>query len=72
AWVSRLESGRLIWIYVEELGRSYEGEFVRFGGRVDSSRRSVRAYARFKEVPPELLPGMGGRANFFPKTGNSR
>ncbi|MDR0339367.1 MAG: HlyD family efflux transporter periplasmic adaptor subunit, partial [Desulfovibrio sp.] len=39
AWVSRLESGRLIWIYVEELGRSYEGEFVRFGGRVDSSRR---------------------------------
>jgi multidrug efflux pump subunit AcrA (membrane-fusion protein) len=66
AWVSRLRPGNIIWVYVEETGKSYEAEFVRFGGRVNPSVRSIRAYSRFVNTPAELLPGMGGRANFFP------
>jgi|GEM_PF-2169187 len=66
AWVSRLRPGNIIWVYVEETGKSYEAEFVRFGGKVNPSVRSIRAYARFVNTPAELLPGMGGRADFFP------
>ena len=69
AWVSRLQPGAVIWVYVEETGKSYEAEFVRFGGKVNASVRSIRAYARFLNTPAELLPGMGGRADFFPRTG---
>lgn len=66
-WLSRLETGSLIWVYVDETARSYEAEILRFGGRVDRQSRSVKAYAAFREARPELLPGMGGRADFFPK-----
>lgn len=65
-WVSRLRPGNLIWVYVEETGKSYEAEFVRFGGKVSPSVHSIRAYARFVSTPAELLPGMSGRADFFP------
>jgi multidrug resistance efflux pump len=66
-WVSRLQPGNIIWVYVEETGKSYEAEFVRFGGRVNPSVRSIRAYSRFVNIPDELLPGMGGRADYFPR-----
>ena len=65
-WVSRLQPGNIIWVFVEETGKSYEAEFVRFGGRVSTATRSIRAYSRFVNTPAELLPGMGGRADFFP------
>jgi multidrug efflux pump subunit AcrA (membrane-fusion protein) len=65
-WASRLRPGNIIWVYVEETGKSYEAEFLRFGGRVNAAARSIRAYARFVDTPPELLPGMSGRADFFP------
>ena len=68
AWVSRLRPGNIIWVYVEETDKSYEAEFVRFGGRVNASTRSIRAYSRFLGSPAELLPGMGGRADFFPQS----
>lgn len=71
-WISRLEPGSLIWVYVDERGRSYEAEIVRFGGRVDGASRRIRVYAKFRQAEPELLPGMGGRADFFPKTGGAR
>jgi multidrug efflux pump subunit AcrA (membrane-fusion protein) len=66
AWMSRLQPGNIIWVFVEEMGRSYEAECTRFGGRVNAATRSIRAYARFVDAPVELLPGMGGRADFFP------
>lgn len=66
AWVSRLREGNVIWVFVEETGKSYEAAFVRFGGKVNAASRSIRAYARFVSTPAELLPGMSGRANFFP------
>lgn len=65
-WVSHVESGHRIWVFVEETAKSYEAEFIRFGGRVDAASRTVRAYARFSSAPAELLPGMSGRADFFP------
>jgi len=68
AWVSRLQPGNIIWVYVEETGKSYEAEFLRFGGRVSAATRSIRAYSRFVDTPPELLPGMSGRADFFPQS----
>lgn len=70
-WVSSLKPGHLIWVYVEESGRSYEAEFVRFGGRVDPVNKTIRTYSRFRAAPEELLPGMSGRADFFPKPANT-
>ena len=65
-WVSRLQPGNIIWVFVEETGKSYEAEFLRFGGRVNASTRTIRAYSRFLDTPLELLPGMSGRADYFP------
>ena len=65
-WVSRLQPGNIIWVYVEETDTSYEARFLRFGGRVSAATRSIRAYSRFVDTPSELLPGMSGRADFFP------
>ena len=67
-WVSNLSRGHIIWVWVDETAKSYEAEFVRFGGKVNSASGSIRAYARFADPPPELLPGMSGRADFFPKS----
>lgn len=67
-WVSNLSRGHIIWVWVDETAKSYEAEFVRFGGKVNSAAGSIRAYARFATPPPELLPGMSGRADFFPKS----
>lgn len=81
-WISRLKPGHIIWVYVEESGKSYEAEFVRFGGKVDTAGGTIKTYSRFlapdDDLPPdkapagelrpeELLPGMRGRADFFPK-----
>lgn len=69
-WINRLAPGHIIWVYVEESAKSYEAEFVRFGGKVDPSTKSIRAYSRFVQPPEELLPGMSGRADFFPRRGS--
>lgn len=66
-WINRLRPGHIIWVYVEERDKSYEAEFVRFGGKVDAATKSIRAYSRFLAAPDELLPGMSGRADFFPR-----
>ena len=66
AWVSSLKRGHIIWVFVEETGKSYEAEFMRFGGKVNPSIKSIRAYSRFLAPPEELLPGMSGRADYFP------
>lgn len=69
AWVARLKEGHVIWVYVNETAKSYEAEFKRFAGRVNSADKSIKAYALFKKDAPELLPGMSGRADFFPAAG---
>lgn len=66
-WINRLEPGHVIWVYVDECGKSYEAEFVRFGGKVDTASKTIKAYSRFFATPDELLPGMSGRADFFPR-----
>lgn len=69
-WINRLAPGHIIWVYVEESAKSYEAEFVRFGGKVDPTTKTIRAYSRFVDTPEELLPGMSGRADFFPRRGS--
>lgn len=66
AWTARLRPGHVIWVWVDESAQSYEAVFERFGGKVDPASKTIRAYARFALPAPELLPGMSGRANFFP------
>ncbi|MDL2316490.1 HlyD family efflux transporter periplasmic adaptor subunit, partial [Desulfovibrio sp. OttesenSCG-928-A18] len=65
-WARHLESGHIIWVYVEETARSYEAVIARLGGKVDPATRSIRAYARFTGESAGILPGMSGRANFWP------
>lgn len=81
-WINRLRPGHVIWVYVEERDKSYEAEFVRFGGKADPATRTIKTYSRFftlpedmaaedaplgTPLPGELLPGMSGRADFFPR-----
>lgn len=68
AWMARLGPGHLVWVYVDETAQSYEAEFLRFAGKVNSADKSIRVYARFKQPLPELVPGMSGRADFFPRS----
>ncbi|MDL2267934.1 HlyD family efflux transporter periplasmic adaptor subunit [Desulfovibrio sp. OttesenSCG-928-G15] len=68
-WVPRLQAGHIIWVFIEETNKSYEAEFVRFGGKVNAVTRTIRAYSALRKDHPELLPGMSGRADFFPRSG---
>lgn len=70
SWVAHLKPGHIVWVFIEETGKSYEAEFVRFGGKVNAVTRTIRAYARLRGELAALLPGMSGRANFFPQAGN--
>lgn len=68
-WVPRLQPGHIIWVFIEESNKSYEAQFVRFGGKVNAVTRTIRAYSTLRKEHPELLPGMSGRADFFPRSG---
>jgi RND family efflux transporter, MFP subunit len=50
-------------LLVEETGKGYEAEIVRFGGKVDAVTQSVKVYGKLKTVESELLPGMSGIVN---------
>lgn len=65
-WVRNLAPGHIIWVLVDETGKSYEAVITRLGGKVDADTRTIRAYARFTGEVTELLPGMSGSADFWP------
>jgi RND family efflux transporter MFP subunit len=60
-WIPQLAVGRAIDITVDETRKTYPGEIVRLGAKVDSVSHSARVIAAIKGTYPELLSGMTGR-----------
>ena len=67
AWVRWLKPGHVVWVYVDETGKSYEAVLDRLGGKVDPASKTIRVYARFSSPQAELLPGMSGSASIRPQ-----
>jgi RND family efflux transporter MFP subunit len=66
AWIAWLKVGYPFQISVEETGKTYPAQVIRFGGRVDPVRRSVEISGEITQNAPELLAGMTGRALIGP------
>lgn len=64
AWLSWLKPGTIFQAQIEETGTSYQAEVSSVGARVDPASRMVKVYATISGIHSELLPGMGGHAEF--------
>ena len=62
-----MKPGHVVWVYVDETGKSYEAVLDRLGGKVDPASKTIRVYARFSSPQAELLPGMSGSASIRPQ-----
>jgi RND family efflux transporter MFP subunit len=65
-WLAWLRPGHRFEVEIEETAKRYPTEVARLAGRVDAVSRSVKVYGRLKSRPPELMPGMSGRALLDP------
>ena len=72
AWLRWLKPGHIVWVYVDETGKSYEAVLARLGGKVDPTSKTLRAYAHFSAPPADLLPGMSGSASIRPQLADER
>ena len=64
SWVRWLKPGTLFQLAIDETGETYNARVHSISGRVDGSSQTVEVVGRFERVPPNLLPGMIGRASF--------
>jgi RND family efflux transporter MFP subunit len=64
SWVRWLKPGTTFQLAIDETGESYKARVHSISGRVDGSSQTVEVVARFERVPPNVLPGMIGRATF--------
>ena len=64
SWVRWLKPGTPFTLQVDETGESYKARVHRISGRIDGSSQTVEVVARFERIPPNVLPGMIGKATF--------
>ena len=64
SWVRWLKPGNPFLLAIDETGETYKARVHSISGRVDGSSQTVEVVGRFERVPPNLLPGMIGRASF--------
>ena len=64
SWVRWLKPGTPFLLAIDETGETYKARVHSISGRVDGSSQTVEVVGRFERVPPNLLPGMIGRASF--------
>jgi membrane fusion protein (multidrug efflux system) len=64
-WLGWLKPGAPFQFRVDG-GKSYPAKIVRLGGRVDPASQSAKAIGEVSGEPPELLPGISGRAILTP------
>lgn len=67
-WLVWLKPGANFSVTIDETGRTYQAELTRLSARVDAVSQSIKAYGKLINAPPDLLPGMSGRATFNPPT----
>jgi RND family efflux transporter MFP subunit len=57
---AHLTSGKKFRITLDEIGKTYNAEIVRIGGKVDAVSQTIKVYGRITDKASELLPGMSG------------
>ncbi|HYE36513.1 efflux RND transporter periplasmic adaptor subunit [Methylocaldum sp.] len=63
-WLRWLKTGERFNVQVEETGKGYVAEIVTLGARIDAVSQSIPLVAQITGQPPELVPGMSGKAIF--------
>lgn len=56
----RLKPGQHFRVTLDELGRTYNAQIVRMGGKVDAVSQTIKVYGRITDKSGELMPGMSG------------
>lgn len=57
---AHLKPGKRFRVTLDELGKTYNAEIVRIGGKVDAVSQTIKVYGRITDKSSELLPGMSG------------
>nr|VFK29438.1 MAG: RND family efflux transporter, MFP subunit [Candidatus Kentron sp. MB]VFK33679.1 MAG: RND family efflux transporter, MFP subunit [Candidatus Kentron sp. MB]VFK76297.1 MAG: RND family efflux transporter, MFP subunit [Candidatus Kentron sp. MB] len=65
-WLSWLKVGQQFSIVINETKRSYPGEIVRLGAKVDPVSQLVKVMGKISDKFPDLMPGMSGRVLIAP------
>jgi membrane fusion protein, multidrug efflux system len=60
---TQLKPGKKFRVTLDELGKTYNAEVIRLGGRVDAVSQTIKVYGRITDKSAELLPGMSGAIN---------
>lgn len=61
AWIRRQSSFAFV---VDETQRSYRARITQIGASIDPASQTIKASAAFEKLPPEILAGMSGTAQF--------
>ncbi|MFI3186203.1 MAG: efflux RND transporter periplasmic adaptor subunit [Methylococcaceae bacterium] len=59
-----LIAGKHFKVTLDEVGKSYQAEITRVGGKVDPVSQTIKIYGRIIDKTDELLPGMSGAIEF--------
>ncbi|WP_394754209.1 efflux RND transporter periplasmic adaptor subunit [Crenothrix sp.] len=55
-----LKPGKRFRVTLDEIGKTYNAEIIRIGGKVDAVSQTIKVYGRITDKSAELLPGMSG------------
>jgi membrane fusion protein, multidrug efflux system len=55
-----LKPGKRFHVTLDEIGKTYNAEIIRIGGKVDAVSQTIKVYGRITDKSAELLPGMSG------------
>jgi len=56
----QLKPGNPFKVTLDETAKTYKGEIIRLGGRVDPVSQTIKVYGRITDNSADLLPGMSG------------
>ncbi|MGZ5049492.1 MAG: efflux RND transporter periplasmic adaptor subunit [Methylobacter sp.] len=59
-----LAPGKRFKVTLDEVGKTYQAEITRIGGKVDPVSQTVKVYGRITDKADQLLPGMSGAIEF--------
>ena len=57
---TNLKPGKHFRVTLDELGKTFNAQITRIGGRVDAVSQTIKVYGRITDKSSELLPGMSG------------
>lgn len=57
---AHLKPGKRFRVTLDEIGKTYNAQIIRIGGKVDAVSQTIKVYGRITDKSSELLPGMSG------------